>query len=157
MIERWAAHHRDSVWAQGTKGLSSLGMGVSDDLFPHQAELPPLPLPSLEDTCNRYLDSAKPVLTEEEYAHTAALVRDFCREGGEGQALQVALEEKASEERNWMEEWWEQLAYLRTRTTMAVHINWFGVTPEIGRPTTNVQAAQCMGRGLRSAAAASQY
>ena len=33
-----------------------------------------------------------------------------------------------------MEEWWEQLAYLRTRTTMAVHINWFGVVPALGIP-----------------------
>jgi hypothetical protein len=39
-----------------------------------------------------------------------------------------------------MEVWWEQLAYLRTRTTMAVHINWFGVMPDLGLPTTNVQA-----------------
>ena len=69
-----------------------------------------------------------------------AVVDDFCREGGDGEALQAMLEEKAANERNWMEEWWEQLAYLRTRTTMAIHINWFGVMPDFGVPVSNVQA-----------------
>jgi len=45
---------------------------------------------------------------------------------------------QAADERNWMEVWWEQLAYLRTRTTMAVHINWFGVMPDVGLRLTNV-------------------
>ena len=55
----------------------------------------------------------RPLLNDEEYAHTAAVVAEFQREGGEGEALQEFLEEKAENERNWMEEWWEQLAYLR--------------------------------------------
>lgn len=104
---------------------------ASDVQFPSQADLPPLPLPTLSDTCERYLKSVRPLLSDEEFAHTEAIVADFCREGGEGEALQQFLEEKASSERNWMEEWWEQLAYLRTRTTMAVHINWLGQFPEL--------------------------
>ena len=32
--------------------------------FPHQADLPPLPLPSLQDTCDRYLDTVRPLLSE---------------------------------------------------------------------------------------------
>ncbi len=107
---------------------------LSDKWFPHQAELPPLPLPTLSDTCARYLETVKPLLTEEELAHTEAVVADFQREGGVGEGLQEVLEERAAGSRNWMEEWWEQLAYLRTRTTMAVHINWFGVVPALGIP-----------------------
>ena len=83
---------------------------LSDRLFPHQAELPPLPLPELSDTLERYLKTVQPLLSEEEWAHTQGVVADFGREGGEGEELQVFLEEKASSERNWMEEWWEQLA-----------------------------------------------
>ena len=109
--------------------------------FPHQDELPPLPLPSLEDTCERYLESVQPLLTPEAFEHTKAIVADFKRPGGAGMSYQEELQAKAASERNWMEVWWEQLAYLRTRTTMAVHINWFGVMPDLGIPTTNVQAA----------------
>uniref|UniRef100_A0A7S0IZG6 Choline/carnitine acyltransferase domain-containing protein n=1 Tax=Calcidiscus leptoporus TaxID=127549 RepID=A0A7S0IZG6_9EUKA len=122
--------------------------GVSDRLFPSQLDLPPLPLPALHDTCERYLDSVRPLLSAEEYKHTEAVVADFAREGGDGCALQLVLEEKADTERNWMEEWWEQAAYLRTRTTMAVHINWFGVLPEWGFSISNVQAAAAVLHGI---------
>jgi hypothetical protein len=88
------------------------------------------------------------------------VVADFQREGGDGEALQASLEARAAEERNWMEEWWEQLAYLRTRTTMAVHINWFGVTPDLGMPLTNTQSAALLIQGVlqvRSLIEAGQY
>ncbi len=120
----------------------------SSALFPHQEELPPLPLPALSDTLDRYLQSVKPLLSAEEFAHTQAVVADFGREGGEGEALQCFLEEKAESERNWMEEWWEQLAYLRTRTTMAIHINWTGVMPDWGFAMDNVTAAALMLEGM---------
>ena len=57
-------------------------------LFPTQNELPPLPLPALDDTCERYLDSVRPLLSADEYKHTEAVVADFAREGGDGCALQ---------------------------------------------------------------------
>ena len=117
-------------------------------VFPHQASLPPLPVPTLEDTCARYLDTVKPLLTAAELQHTENVITDFCREGGVGPKLQAFLEDRAQSERNWIEEWWEQLAYLRTRTTMAVHINWFGVLPEWGVSLTNVQAAAVICQGL---------
>ena len=98
--------------------------------------------------CERYLSSVRPLLTDEEFAHTSALVTDFQRDGGEGEALQSFLEQKAGDERNWMEEWWEQLAYLRTRTTMAIHINWFGVFPDWGFPIDNLSAAALLVGGM---------
>ena len=44
--------------------------------FPHQADLPPLPVPTLEDTCARYLDSVRPLLSETELQHTEAVVAE---------------------------------------------------------------------------------
>ena len=125
-------------------------MLASDELFPTQASLPPLPVPSLADTRERYLASLRPLLSPEDLAHTEELLNDFCRDGGGGAELQQMLEERAGTERNWVEEWWEQLAYLRTRTTMAVHINWFGVIPDWGRPVSNVHAAALMIHGVCS-------
>ena len=113
-----------------------------------QSDLGPLPLPQLSDTIERYLKTVKPLLTPEEYAHTSACAADFLRDGGEGEALQEFLEEKASSERNWMEEWWEQLAYLRTRTTMAIYINWFGVLPDWGFPIDKDSASAALLDGM---------
>ena len=74
----------------------------SDKLFPHQADLPPLPLPALSDTLERYVLSIKPLVhNEEEWKHAQAVVHDFGREGGEGETLHAMLEEKANNERNW--------------------------------------------------------
>ena len=47
-----------------------------------QACLPRLPIPSLEKTCQRYLDAAKPLLTEEQFQKTQKIVNDF--QNGEG-------------------------------------------------------------------------
>ena len=94
----------------------SMPKHLDSDAMWQQQDLGPLPLPALSDTLERYLSSVKPLLTETEYKHTEALCADFQSEGGVGEELQAFLEEKAANEKNWMEEWWEQLAYLRTRT-----------------------------------------
>lgn len=49
--------------------------------FPHQADLPPLPVPTLEDTCARYLDTVRPLLSETELQHTEAVVAEVCQTG----------------------------------------------------------------------------
>lgn len=54
------------------------------------------------------------------------------------------IDERAKEHRNWMEEWWLRTAYLMTRETFAVHVNWFGVFPDWGVKLTSVQAAALM-------------
>jgi carnitine O-acetyltransferase len=43
-----------------------------------------------------------------------------------------------------MEEWWLRMAYLMTRETQAVHVNWFGVFPDWGVKLSPVQAAALM-------------
>ena len=112
------------------KEITACDDSCAADWFAHQSKLPPLPLPALAPTFERYLETARPLLTDSEYEHTEGVVRAFLAEGGEGAALQAVLEGRAASMRNWIEDWWEQFAYLRTRTTMAISINWFGVTPE---------------------------
>jgi hypothetical protein len=73
------------------------------------------------------LHSIKPFLSESEFEHSEAVAKDFV--AGVGMRLQAQLEERASEEKNWLEEWWEGFAYLRSRAPIAVNINWHGVTP----------------------------
>ena len=52
--------------------------------YHYQDSLPRLPIPKLEDTCSRYLDSQKPLLTPEEYEQTKQLVAKFQKDEGPG-------------------------------------------------------------------------
>ena len=52
-----------------------------------QDSLPRLPIPKLEDTCNRYLDAQKPLLTPEQYEETKRLVEKFQKHEGPGTVL----------------------------------------------------------------------
>uniref|UniRef100_H3HDE6 Choline/carnitine acyltransferase domain-containing protein n=1 Tax=Phytophthora ramorum TaxID=164328 RepID=H3HDE6_PHYRM len=92
-----------------------------------QDELPPLPLPSLEQTLELYVQSCEPLLTPSELEHTKAVCHDFLH--GAGPQLHAILQERADTERNWIEEWWETFAYLQPRYPSAININWYGVLP----------------------------
>ena len=52
--------------------------------FHFQDSLPRLPIPKLEDTCRRYLDAQKPLLTPEQYEDTKQLVDKFQKHEGPG-------------------------------------------------------------------------
>ena len=52
-----------------------------------QNSLPRLPIPKLPDTCRRYLASQRPLLTDEQFARTKAIVNDFQRNEGPGEIL----------------------------------------------------------------------
>ena len=101
----------------------------NNSTYAHQEQLPSLPLPELQDTLDRYLERVRPFLSEEELQHTEAVISEFQSPGGAGPKLQRALKQRAAEKRNWLEEWWEQLAYMTTRTPSAILINWHGVLP----------------------------
>ncbi|RLN47323.1 hypothetical protein BBJ28_00002320 [Nothophytophthora sp. Chile5] len=93
----------------------------------YQDELPPLPLPPLEQTLEQYAKSCEPLLTASELEHTKAVCHDFLH--GVGPQLQAILQERADTERNWIEEWWETFAYMQPRYPSAINVNWYGVLP----------------------------
>ena len=55
--------------------------------FHFQDSLPRLPIPKLEDTCRRYLDAQKPLLTPEQYEETKQLVDKFQKREGPGTCM----------------------------------------------------------------------
>ncbi|CAH0481860.1 unnamed protein product [Peronospora belbahrii] len=93
----------------------------------YQDELPPLPLPPLEQTMDQYIQSCEPLLSPSEMEHTKAVCHDFLH--GVGPQLHAILQERADSERNWIEEWWETFAYMQPRYPSAININWYGVLP----------------------------
>eukprot|EP00039_Didymoeca_costata_P028328 m.20685 g.20685 ORF g.20685 m.20685 type:complete len:657 (-) comp6920_c0_seq1:151-2121(-) len=88
-----------------------------------QDSLPKLPLPKLEDTLKRYLDSAKPVIDEETYKKTEGIVNEFLN--GEGKALHEQLDKldknKYAKSSYISEPWFDM--YLKNRSSLPINLN----------------------------------
>lgn len=67
-----------------------------------QDSLPPLPVPALQQTMEKYLSAIKPLVDEEEFEYTQDLVKDFLKPNGDGEHLQNRLIQKAKTETNWV-------------------------------------------------------
>uniref|UniRef100_A0A3Q2Q4P6 Carnitine O-acetyltransferase n=1 Tax=Fundulus heteroclitus TaxID=8078 RepID=A0A3Q2Q4P6_FUNHE len=93
---------------------------VPERSFVYQEGLPKLPVPPLKQTCERYLASLEPIVSEEELEDTRMLLQEFLK-GGVGERLQKGLERRARKTDNWVSEWWMQSAYLDCRMPLAVY------------------------------------
>lgn len=70
--------------------------------FAHQDSLPKLPIPDLEATCRRYLDSLLPLQNPREHEDTKAAVEEFLKV--EGPEMQEKLKSYASSKTSYIEE-----------------------------------------------------
>ncbi|KAF7298898.1 Carnitine acetyl transferase [Mycena indigotica] len=93
-----------------------------------QASLPKLPIPALESTAQKYLDSAKPHLTPVEFSQTEAAVHAFLGSPLAAE-LQKRLEARAAEpgRGNWLSDWWNDVAYMGYRDPVVVFVSYFYV------------------------------
>lgn len=86
--------------------------------------LPLLPVPKLQDTLNKFLETAQPHLTTERFENTKNIVREFGRTGGVGEKLQTLLEQRSEKKENWLSDptsnWWLNCAYLQYRDPVVV-------------------------------------
>lgn len=73
----------------GNVGSKSMG-GKSEGTFRHQSELPRLAVPPLEETLDRYLKAVAPLLSEEAFSRTQAVV-EVVRRGGHGFYFSLCL------------------------------------------------------------------
>jgi carnitine O-acetyltransferase len=95
-------------------------------MYKHEKHLPKLPVPDLRKTCERYLRSVEPLLSSIEYQHTVKCVHEFLKVGGMGEILQRRLIDRATiTETSWLEDWWNDVAYLGYREPIVIHVNYF--------------------------------
>lgn len=96
-------------------------------LFQHQASLPTLPVPTLQETLSKYLRTVQPLVTEDEWAMTKKKVDAFLHEGV-GNTLQARLlerAEKTNKTSSWLYDWWNEYAYFGYRDPTVIHVNYF--------------------------------
>uniref|UniRef100_A0A7N8XSV3 Carnitine O-acetyltransferase n=1 Tax=Mastacembelus armatus TaxID=205130 RepID=A0A7N8XSV3_9TELE len=94
---------------------------VTGRYLTHQSGLPCLPVPPLQQTCDRYITALEPIMEVDELKHTRELMEEFQKPGGVGERLQKGLEKRASNTKNWLSEWWVQVAYLDYRMPVVIH------------------------------------
>ena len=94
--------------------------------FDHEDALPRVPLPSLEDSCERFLQWCSPLLTEHELTATQDAVAEALRPGSPERRLHAALEEReaAGQGASWLEDFWAT-RYLGRRDRTALNANFF--------------------------------
>ncbi|KAH9479541.1 Carnitine O-acetyltransferase, mitochondrial [Psilocybe cubensis] len=79
--------------------------------FAAQSTLPRLPVPDLQNTLARLKESLKPIAwSEAEYASVVKKIDNFGQ--GKGPELHERLLKHAGEREHWLEEWWDDAAYL---------------------------------------------
>ncbi|XP_029014143.1 carnitine O-palmitoyltransferase 1, liver isoform isoform X2 [Betta splendens] len=108
-------------------------------LYSYQTSLPHLPVPAIKDTLRRYLESVRPLLTDEDFKRMTELAEKF--ESNLGNRLQRYLKLKALWATNYVSDWWEEYIYLRSRSPIMVNSNYYGMDFLYVTPTP-VQAAR---------------
>ncbi|MGW1376192.1 choline/carnitine O-acyltransferase [Streptomyces sp. NPDC002446] len=101
--------------------------------FSLEDSLPRVPLPTLEESCERLLAWCAPLLTADELAATEAEVAAYLRPGGPGRILQAALEEYDATEgvHSWLDTFWPY-RYLGRRDRIALNANFFFLFQDAG-------------------------
>ncbi|XP_015585917.1 carnitine O-palmitoyltransferase 1, liver isoform isoform X2 [Cephus cinctus] len=124
------------IWATMVKLLSGWNKPM---LYSFQGSLPRLPLPSVQDTMDRYLRSVRPLLDDENYTRMERLAKEF--EAGIGVKLQRYLILKSWWATNYVSDWWEEYVYLRGRSPLMVNSNFYGIDAILLYPT-KIQASR---------------
>ncbi|MGE3287099.1 MAG: choline/carnitine O-acyltransferase [Pseudonocardia sp.] len=110
---------------------------ISTRTFGNEDALPRVPLPTLEDSCARFLDWCAPLLTVDELAATGTAVAEFLKPDGPARVLHRALEEYDTTAHSWLDAFWPY-RYLGRRDRIALNANFFFLF----RPSTEGQVAR---------------
>ncbi|WP_028477756.1 choline/carnitine O-acyltransferase [Nocardia sp. CNY236] len=122
---------------------------MTDRTFAADDRLPRVPLPTLEDSCARFLEWCDPLLTADERAATRTAVDDMVRPGGPGQILHEALAEYDATPGvgSWLDLFWPS-RYLGRRDRIALNANFvflFGDDTRLAASTAATQVDRAAG------------
>jgi carnitine O-palmitoyltransferase 1 len=107
--------------------------------YAHQTSLPKQPVPAVADTVSRYLAYMKPLMPAADHAELASKGKSFIR--NESVTLQRYLKLKTWTSTNYVSDWWLDVVYLRSRGSLLINSNYYGLGLMKESPTVN-QAAR---------------
>uniref|UniRef100_A0A674D8P6 Carnitine O-palmitoyltransferase 1, muscle isoform n=1 Tax=Salmo trutta TaxID=8032 RepID=A0A674D8P6_SALTR len=94
-------------------------------LYSFQTSLPRLPVPRVDDTITRYLESVRPLLDDEQYNQMEVVANNFKKD--QAPKLQKYLILKSWCATNYVSDWWEEYIYLRGRSPIMVNSNFYAM------------------------------
>lgn len=111
---------------------------VNESTFKYDNQLPGLPVPTIKESIFKLLDTIKPVASDEQtYRGIERKALEFINDEGVRE-LQELLEKRASQNKNWLESWWLEFAYLRSRKPLIPYSNMAAPLPVMKYwPTVN--------------------
>ena len=107
--------------------------------FAAQDKLPKLPIPDLDASTKRYLESLSPLQTSREHDDTKAAVKDFLEH--EGKELQDKLKKYASDKTSYIEQFWYD-SYLNYDNPVVLNLNPFFLLEDDPTPARNNQVTR---------------
>jgi carnitine O-acetyltransferase len=118
--------------------------------FGNEDRLPRVPLPTLEGSCERFLEWCAPLLTSDELASTEAAVAAFLLPESPARTLHAALAEydTRGDVNSWLDAFWAS-RYLGRRDRIALNANYFCLFHDTGQGQIE--------RGAHLVAAAAHY
>ena len=98
---------------------------IGGPLYANNENLPRLPIPTLQETIERFLPTALPLCESDEEKQTLVEACNIFEE--EARPLQERLQRRRREWPNssWLQKWWNQKMYLEYRDPVAVHVSYF--------------------------------
>lgn len=114
-------------------------MSSIDYTFLERTHLPRLPVPTLESTTSRYLETVKNIATDEEFKVTEKKIKTFLE--GDGKILQEELLELDREcPTSFIEGFWNTM-YLTLRAPILINVSPFGVYRDDPRRKSQIERA----------------
>ncbi|XP_061187817.1 carnitine O-palmitoyltransferase 2, mitochondrial-like [Saccostrea echinata] len=98
-----------------------------------QASLPRLPIPQLEDTLHKYLESQRQILTDDEYDQTADIVNNFKANEGPDLQKRLVAKDKQNKHTSYITKPWFDM-YLKSRLPIVLNYNPFVSFQDDPRP-----------------------
>ncbi|KAH6640834.1 Choline/Carnitine o-acyltransferase-domain-containing protein [Chaetomium tenue] len=107
--------------------------------YAHQDDLPKLPIPELEVSCEKYLTALKPLQSAREHAETKHAVQAFLR--NEGPELNNKLKQYAEARTSYIEQFWYD-SYLNYDNPVVLNLNPFFLLEDDPTPARNNQVTR---------------
>lgn len=107
--------------------------------FAAQDDLPKLPIPDLESSCQRYLDALRPLQGLREHAETKQAVETFLK--ADGPDLQEKLQNYALGKSSYIEQFWYD-SYLNFDNPVVLNLNPFFLLEDDPTPARNNQVTR---------------
>jgi carnitine O-acetyltransferase len=99
---------------------------IGGPLYAHQATLPRLPIPNVEDTITKFLPTALPLAESEEEKQTLLdASASFPTDAVELQRRLQTRRDGAMKDSSWLQLWWNTMGYLQVRDPVVVNVSYF--------------------------------